>query len=72
MLILENFQISSTAFSKILDRKYLYQDLGIKEVIISVEKNLLILQTQCTFSVTTVQEQHYEEYKMKRNSFESY
>ena len=61
MLILENFQISSTAFSKILDRKYLYQDLGIKEVIISVEKNLLILQTQCTFSVTTVQEQHYEE-----------
>ena len=61
MLILENFQISSTAFSKILDHKYLYQDLGIKEVIISVEKNVLILQTQCTFSVTTVQEQHYEE-----------
>ena len=61
MLILENFQISSTAFSKILNPKYLYQDSGIKEVIISVEKNLLILQTQCTFSVTTVQEQHYEE-----------
>ena len=33
MLILENLQISCTAFSKILNARYLYRDFGTKETI---------------------------------------
>ena len=43
MLILENFQISCTAFSKILNPGYLYQDLGTKETIYFRWKKIMFL-----------------------------
>ena len=43
MLILENFQISCTAFSKILNPRYLHQDLGTKETIYFRWKKIMFL-----------------------------
>ena len=54
MVILEKFQLFCTAFSKPFYPRYFYQDLGIKEVILSVEKTLL--HTRCTFLVRMVVE----------------
>ena len=51
MLISKKFQISCTAFSRILNPRYLYRDLRIKDTMFSVEKkNHVIADPMYIFS----------------------